>query len=246
MTVTCTRLAAAFMSFVQKKQNPKKPVKLDAIGRTNAFKEKTDKEKAAHIHDAVAHLLPPNFKLPEGMKWWVAKETKPGEKPKPVQNGKVFSFAVKAWNPHGKYLWDLIFPGIERFEKKSNERLAFLYCAQVDAYQIKPLFAKTKTLTASASTTGFNSKSWKSRLVDGKIDLADLIGDRDPDLKTRGRSSLKNTFRGFLPLENALLTNAIDCGMDTARSVVDNRLLVSIDPGSVNLAGILFMFGIHN
>ena len=154
---------------------------------------------------------------------------------------------MKAWTPHGSYLWDLIFPGIEPFEVKSNGRLEFLYCAQVDAYQIKPLFAKKLTRTASYSATGYNSKSWKSRLDDnGMIALADLIGNRDPKLKTRGRSSLKNTFKGFLPLEKALLMDAIEGGMDMARNVVDDRLLVSIDPGSVNLAGILLMFGIYH
>jgi hypothetical protein len=68
------------------------------------------------------------------------------------------------WTRIPDRLWNIVFPGIDDFvveRSQHNQRLAFLHYAVIDAYTIKPLFAKLDSHTAKYNR-GFNSKSWHS------------------------------------------------------------------------------------
>ena len=78
------------------------------------------------------------------------------------------------WTNKPNRLWDIVFPGITSFvgrRASRNHNLEFLHYAVVDSYNIKPLFAKLDSTTASHNPFGFNTRSWHSRrdLVTGKV-----------------------------------------------------------------------------
>ena len=74
------------------------------------------------------------------------------------------SILLSVWTRIPDLLWNIVFPGISDFVAQSRQRnhlLEFLHYAVMDAYSIKPLFAKLKSHTAKYNG-GFNSKSWHS------------------------------------------------------------------------------------
>ena len=74
------------------------------------------------------------------------------------------SILAGVWTRIPDRLWNIVFPGIDDFvveRSQRNQRLAFLHYAVLDAYTIKPLFAKLNSSTAKYNG-GFNSKSWHS------------------------------------------------------------------------------------
>ena len=74
------------------------------------------------------------------------------------------SILAGVWTRIPDQLWNIVFPGIGDFvveRSQRNQRLAFLHYAVLDAYTIKPLFAKLDSHTAKYNG-GFNSKSWHS------------------------------------------------------------------------------------
>ena len=74
------------------------------------------------------------------------------------------SILAGVWTRIPDRLWNIVFPGIDDFvveRSQRNQSLAFLHYAVIDAYTIKPLFAKLDSRTAKYNG-GFNSKSWHS------------------------------------------------------------------------------------
>ena len=75
-----------------------------------------------------------------------------------------FSIIPGVWTRIPDQLWNIVFPGIGDFvveRRKRNHHIQFLHYAVLDAYTIKPLFAKLDSRTAKYNR-GFNSKSWHS------------------------------------------------------------------------------------
>jgi hypothetical protein len=53
-------------------------------------------------------------------------------------------------------------------------------------------------------------------------------------------------FKGLVNFASGIKTGEIVTGEEAAKDLIDNRLIVSIDPGLVNLAAITFAFGCYN
>ena len=74
------------------------------------------------------------------------------------------SILTGVWTRIPDQLWNIVFPGIDDFvveRSQRNHHIQFLHYAVLDAYTIKPLFAKLDSRTAKYNG-GFNSKSWHS------------------------------------------------------------------------------------
>jgi hypothetical protein len=159
----------------------------------------------------------------------------------------------KSWA--GTDVWDVLFPGISKFVRDSsarNHRLKFGFYVVLNAASIKGLFYKEGSKTAIANG-GFNSLSWRSHVdLNSQVDLGALIGMVKPDDgKLRGPSRTKG-FKGRVDIEAMLrerfgvgLNNRcrLKTGLNAAKSFFDNRVVIAIDLGLKNMAGISASLG---
>ena len=67
----------------------------------------------------------------------------------------------------------------------------------------------------------------------------------DPNKRNYGPSSNMG-LKGLVNFASGIKTGEIVTGEEAAKDLIDNRLIVSIDPGIVNLAAITFAFGCYN
>ena len=151
------------------------------------------------------------------------------------------------WTANKDVLWKLIFPGIGRFVEEQARRghhLEFVNFSQLDSYHLKPLFVKIDTYTARGSGRGFSSKNWRITRTDDDelVNLGALAGNIKEEKRDLGPSSIEG-FKGMLNLSHVLDTGELYTGGEAAKDLFDNRLIVSIDPGSKNFAGQTFSFG---
>ena len=149
-----------------------------------------------------------------------------------------------AWTPHPVALWNLVFPGISAFVDERAARgnkVKFLHYAQADAYTIRCFFAKLKCPWKTED--GKPARSWRSRVDShGKVDLAALAGRRLRHLPHLGPGSVRG-FRGMINIDCALREGSLHTGSAQAADLFNNRLVVLIDPGQANLAGIVYACG---
>jgi hypothetical protein len=127
---------------------------------------------------------------------------------------------------------------------------AFLGFGQSDGESLHILCAKLKTRTASSlkragQTEAFNSASYKSRLdSQGRFDIAKeastVVQDR---LDFGPQSHAPDCFRGYIPLEKALENNMIEKGTQAAADLFNDRLVLAIDLGIVNVVGSVAALG---
>ena len=171
------------------------------------------------------------------------------------------------WTARPATLWNIVLPGmlfvtfqlllgISQFvtaRTSRHQNLEFLHFAVVDSHSIKCLFAKKNSSTASHSITVFNSRSYHAHRneadkaciflpINKLVTLSSLVGNLDPTKRRLGNSSNLG-FKGLIPLKSAIAAHEIQTGVVEAKALFDNRLIVSIDPGLKNLAGITFAIG---
>ena len=74
------------------------------------------------------------------------------------------------------------------------------------------------------------------------VNLAELAGNLNPDLRNLGPKSNMG-FKGIVNLAFGVGTGEIITGTAAAKELFDNRLVVSMDPGLVNLAAVTYSVG---
>ena len=116
--------------------------------------------------------------------------------------------------------------------------------------ELRDLFAKAKSFTAQQSytlndtvadivTAGFSSSAWRHCRDNKtkKIDIGTLAGVCNSTRLDKGPSSNRG-FRGLMNLMSAVKRGEVKMGKDAAASMFHNRVIITIDPGQENLAGI--------
>ena len=139
-----------------------------------------------------------------------------------------------------------MYPGINTFVQNQaarGHRLLFINYAVMDCHFIKPLFSKLDTERASAAEFGYSTRDWRRGLDEhGRVNLANLAGSIKEDKRSFGPSSIDGS-KLMMNIQHCLDTRQLEIGLEAARALFDNRMLVFADPGSKNLAGMIFVIG---
>lgn len=169
------------------------------------------------------------------------------------------STLFQTWVRNPRLLWRLIFPGIHEFVQKdasrsNGQRLEFLNSARISGDCIDCQFAdlkSSKTVTKkgihSPSDNTYNSRQWQYRCGPGlkPITIDELAGRRSPEKP--GLSGIHmNGFTGYMHLEPAVESGLLEIGEPGLQQMVDDRVIIGIDPGVVFEVGMIAVRAKYN
>jgi len=164
------------------------------------------------------------------------------------------------WGRSPDLLWRTIFPGIFELGDVRSGKLRFQYSGRTNGLNFRGMFANPNSFTASSKTTddqkGYNSKSWRSRLPEGKskINIADLAGTLDADkmnetvnivhqgetfeLPKFGGSCNNKNFHGKIYIDGMVKKGECETGLEAAKELFNDRSIMEMDAGFVLSLGV--------
>jgi hypothetical protein len=130
-------------------------------------------------------------------------------------------------------IWSAVFPFIDVFSEDKKLQF-FLHSSKIDSDTMHCLFVNPRTSTAKRNGSGYNSRNWRCRLLDGesKINIDQLTGTHS-----------EKDFKGMINLENAISKDEIHLSRNNASEFVTDRCIFAIDPGIVNAVGLIGALG---
>jgi len=155
------------------------------------------------------------------------------------------------WVKHSDFLWRFLFPGIFTYSSSRNRRERFMNSATMNGRELHGLFAKLNTYTKSSKSTpekeGYNIRNCLSQLQDAtsQVNIASLAGNMNQEKLQNGNgmSANNHNWKGIVPIESLIEKKTVEIGLEPAKELFQNRVIIPLDLGLVNDIGLTAVLG---